>query len=145
MSDAGKVLIVDDDPDILTYVSEILQDNAYETSTAGDGAAGLARVREARPDLVILDLMMPKKSGIKFLNEIRQDAAFRDVPILVLSGATGVTGVDMRQYLEDQPFRDRKEKALGVSPDIAPDAYLDKPVDPSILLETVAKLIRRRE
>lgn len=144
MSDAGKILIVDDDPDILTYVSEILQDNAYETSTAGDGAAALASVREARPDLVILDLMMPGKSGIRFLNEIRQDAALRDVPILVLSGATGVTGVDMRKYLEEPPFRDRKEKALGVAPDITPDAYLDKPVDPAILLEAVGTLIRRR-
>lgn len=144
MSKAGKVLIVDDDPDILTYVSEILQDNAYETSTAADGAAGLARVREARPDLVILDLMMPKKSGIRFLNEIRQDAALRDVPVLVLSGATGVTGVDMRQYLRDQPFRERKEKALGSAPDIAPDAYLDKPVDPAVLLATVRKLVGRQ-
>ncbi len=143
MGDAGKILIIDDDPDILTYVSEILQDNSYETATAGDGAAGLARVREARPDLVILDLMMPKKSGIKFLNEIRQDPSLRDVPILVLSGATEVTGVDMRQYLRDQPFRDRKETALGVSPDIAPDAYLDKPVDPAVLLETVRKLVGR--
>ncbi len=143
MGDTAKILIIDDDPDILTYVAEILQDNSYETATAADGAAGLARVREARPDLVILDLMMPKKSGIRFLNEIRQDADLRDVPILVLSGATGVTGVDMRQYLRDQPFRDRKEKALGVSPDIAPDAYLDKPVDPGVLLETVRKLVGR--
>ncbi len=143
MSDAGKVLIIDDDPDILTYVSEILRDNAYETSTAGDGAAGLASVREARPDLVILDLMMPRKSGIRFLNEIRQDAALRDIPILVLSGATGVTGVDMGQYLRDQPYRERKVKALGVSPDITPDAYLDKPVDPAVLLETVKTLLGR--
>ncbi len=143
MSDAGKVLVIDDDPDILTYVSEILRDNDYEASTAGDGAAGLASARAARPDLIILDLMMPKKSGIKFLNEIRQDAALRDIPILVLSGATEVTGVDMRQYLKDRPFRDRKEKALGVSPDIAPDAYLDKPVDPAVLLETVRTLVGR--
>lgn len=143
MNDAARILVVDDDPDILTYVSEILQDNAYRTATAGDGAAGLASVREARPDLVILDLMMPKKSGIRFLNEIRQDASLRDVPVLVLSGATGATGVDMRHYLTDQPFRDRKEKALGGSPDIAPDAYLDKPVDPAVLLETVRKLIGR--
>lgn len=143
MSDAAKILIIDDDPDILTYVSEILQDNAYETSTAGDGAAGLASVREARPDLIILDLMMPRKSGIRFLNEIRQDATLRDIPIMVLSGATGVTGVDMRQYLQEQPFKERKEKVLGVVPDITPDAYLDKPVDPAVLLGTVRKLLGR--
>ncbi len=143
MSGAGKILIIDDDPDILTYVSEVLKDNDYETSTAGNGVEGLESVRKARPDLVVLDLMMPRKSGVKFLNEIRQDAALKDVPILVLSGATGVTGVDMRQYLKEQPYRDRKEKALGVSPDIAPDAYLDKPVDPAVLVETVRNLLRR--
>ncbi len=135
------VLVIDDDPDICTYVSEVLQDNDYRTATAGDGAEGLARVREARPDLIILDLMMPKKSGVRFLNEVRQDPALSGIPIIVLSGATRVTGVDMRHYLQEQPFKERKEKVLGTASDITPDAYLDKPVDPAILIGTVKKLL----
>ncbi len=141
MGGARKILVIDDNPDILSHVSEILHDNGFESATAADGAAGLAMARAKRPDLILLDLMMPKKSGVRFLNEIRQDTALKDVPIVVLSGATRGTDVDMKRFLQDQPFRDRKEKALGVAIDSTPDAYLDKPVDPSVLVETIRKLL----
>ncbi len=141
MSGARKILVVDDDPDILTYVSEILHDHGFEAVTAGDGAAGLAKAREVRPELILLDLMMPRKSGIRFLNEAKQDPSLKDVPIVVVSGATRATGVDMKHFLQEKPFRDRKEKALGIDVDTSPDAYLDKPVDPSTLIDTVRKLL----
>ena len=64
------------------------------------------------PDLILLDLMMPKKSGIKFLNEIKLNEAFRDIPIIVESGASKVTGVDMKHYLENNPFKERKDKIM---------------------------------
>lgn len=143
MGGAEKILVIDDDPDILTYVTEVLADHGFECDTAGDGAAGLAKARETRPDLILLDLMMPRKSGIRFLNEVRRDDALKKIPVIVVSGATKVTGVDMKQFLQEQPFRDRKEKTLGVSVDTAPDAYLDKPVDPSVLVDTIRKLLGR--
>ena len=141
MGTARKILIIDDDPDICTYVSEVLQDNGFETVTACDGADGMSKTKEAPPDLIVLDLMMPKKSGVKFLNEVKSSAALKGIPIIVLSGATGVTGVDMKQYLQEQPFRDRKEKAMGATSSITPDAYLEKPVDPAILVDTVKRLL----
>jgi two-component system phosphate regulon response regulator PhoB len=143
MSSTGMVLVIDDDPDICTYVSEVLKDNDFETATAVDGMAGLVKAREARPDLIVLDLMMPKKSGIRFLNEVKLDPALSEIPIIVLSGATRVTGVDMKHYLEEQPFKERKGKVPGVAPDTTPDAYLDKPVDPVVLVGTVKKLLER--
>jgi len=143
MSSAGRILVIDDDPDICTYVSEVLKDNDFETETAVDGAEGLAKAREARPDLIVLDLMMPKKSGIRFLNEVRMDPALSGIPVVVLSGATRITGVDMKHYLEEQPFKERKGKLPGVAPDTTPDAYLDKPVDPAVLVGTVKRLIGR--
>ena len=141
MGAAGKILIIDDDPDICTYVSEVLQDNGFETVTACDGADAMAKVIEATPDLIVVDLMMPKKSGVKFLHELKRDAALKEIPIIVLSGATGVTGVDMKQYLQEQPFRERKEKAMGATSSITPDAYLEKPVDPAILVDTVKRML----
>lgn len=141
MHSARTVLIIDDDPDIRTYVSEILQDHDYRTVTAGDGAEGLAKAREVPPALIVLDLMMPRKSGVRFLNEARQDPVLSGIPIVVLSGATRITGVDMKHYLQEQPFKDRKKNVPGVAPDTTPDAYLDKPVDPEILLGTVRKLL----
>lgn len=136
-----KILVIDDDPDILTYLSEILHDNGYDSVTAADGIDGLARARASRPDLVLLDLMMPRKSGIRFLNEARRDDALKTIPIVIVSGATRATGVDMRHFLRERPFGDRKEKVMGPGADAVPDAYLDKPVDPAVLIDTVRKLI----
>ena len=141
MGAAKKILIIDDDPDICTYVSEILQDNGFETVTACDGADAMSKAVEAPPDLIVVDLMMPRKSGIRFLHELKRDATLKEIPIIVLSGATGVTGVDMRRYMQEQPFRERKENVMGATASITPDAYLEKPVDPATLADTVKRLL----
>lgn len=140
MPDKKCVVIVEDDADARDYLTAILEDNGYEPATAADGEEGLQKVRELRPVAILLDLMMPKKSGMKFLNEIKQDEALKNIPIIVESGASAVTGVDMKKYLEDPPYRDRKAKALGMDLDITPEAYLEKPVDPEMLVEILSKL-----
>lgn len=141
MSGATTILIIDDDPDAISYLEAVLEDNGYETVTAADGDQGLDRVREAHPDLVLLDLLMPEMSGTRFLNEIKRDERLREIPVVVQSGAREVTGVDMRQYLEEQPFRDRKKEALGVDLDVRPDGFLEKPVDRAELLATLERLL----
>ncbi len=141
MSPAKKILIIDDDPDNLMYLSAVLQDNYYETITASDGDEGLKKSLEMAPDLILLDLLMPKKSGVKFLNEIKMTASLKDIPIIVQSGASKVTGVDMKHYLEDSPFRDRKDKIMGTHIDTTPQAYIEKPIDAKELIEMVKKFI----
>ena len=140
MSLSKKILIIDDEADARAYLKAILEDEGYEILMAPDGEEGLELARENPPDLITLDLMMPNKSGVKFLNEIKKDDRLKDVPIVVASGARQVTGVDMKQFLEDRPFQDRKTEALGESQPIKPDAFLEKPVNPSELLELVKKL-----
>ena len=141
MSTTKKILIIDDEPDARAYLKAILDEEGYETMTASDGEEGLKRTQESHPHLILLDLMMPKKSGIKFLNEIKNDEQLREVPIVVASGARQVTGVDMKHYLEEQPFKERKRGVLGNEVEITPDAFLEKPVNPSELLATVKKFI----
>jgi two-component system phosphate regulon response regulator PhoB len=141
MSTAKKILIIDDDPDALTYLSTVLQDHHYETITASDGDEGLKKLQEIVPDLILLDLMMPKKSGVKFLNEIKLNEALKHIPIIVESGASNVTGVDMKNYIENNPFRDRKDRILGTHIDTTPQAYIEKPIDPKELIDTVKKFI----
>ena len=68
-----KILIVDDEPDIVSYLEMVLQDQGYETSTAGNGNEALEAVRADRPDLVTLDITMPEASGTRFYKEIRTD------------------------------------------------------------------------
>ena len=140
MTTTKKILIIDDEPDARAYLKAILDEEGYETMTAADGEEGLKKVRESHPHLIILDLMMPK-SGIMFLNEIKNDEQLKEIPIVVASGARQVTGVDMKHYLEEQPFKERKKEVLGVDFDITPDAFLEKPVNPSELIATVKKLI----
>lgn len=141
MSTTKKILIIDDEPDARAYLKAILEENGYETMTASDGEEGLKKARETPPHLILLDLLMPKKSGVKFLNEIKQDKQLKEVPIVIESGARQVTGVDMKQYLKEQPFQERKKEVMGVDLDITPEAYLEKPIDPSELLSTVKKFI----
>jgi twitching motility two-component system response regulator PilH len=141
MSTEKHILIIDDDPDAIAYLRAILKKRPYAITTAPDGEEGLSKARESPPDLILLDLMMPKKSGVKFINEIRQDERLKKIPIVVASGARQATGVDMRRYLEDQPFGEKKTQVLGTDHDVKPAAYLEKPIQPSELLATIEKLL----
>jgi CheY-like chemotaxis protein len=141
MNTEKQILIIDDDPDAVTYLKAVLRGKQYAIMTAPDGEEGLTRAKENPPDLILLDLMMPKKSGLRFLNEIRQDERLKETPIVVVSGARQATGVDMRRYLDKQPFKEEKDRTLGTAHDIKPAAYLEKPVNPRELLATVKKLI----
>lgn len=141
MGPSGKILIIDDDPDAISYLEAILHDNGYETVSASDGAAGMEKARESNPRLILLDLMMPGESGVKFLNALRNDEKLKGIPVIVQSGARQATGVDMKDYLGKQPFRDRKKEALGVDVDVTPNAFLEKPVNPKELLAALKKLL----
>ena len=141
MTATKKILIIDDEPDARAYLQAILEENGYETTTAIDGGDGLKKAQEYPPHLSLLDLMMPHKSGVKFITELRQDERLKAIPIVVQSGARQATGVDMKQYLKDQPFRERKARVMGVDIDINPEAFLEKPIDPSELLATLKKFI----
>lgn len=140
MTKGKYVLVVDDDADSRGYLTAVLEDNGYESMTALDGEEALEKARESTPSIILLDLFMPGKSGMAFLNEIKQDESLKNVPIVVQSGASLMTGVDMKKYLEDPPYRDRKIKALGIDIDITPEAYLEKPVDREMLVEILQKL-----
>jgi two-component system cell cycle response regulator DivK len=69
-----KILIVDDDPDVILFLSTLLEDHGYQTITASNGRDGLRRTRSDCPDLILLDLMMPQKSGISLLSDLKRAA-----------------------------------------------------------------------
>lgn len=81
-----RVLIVDDEKDTRTYLASILKKKKYEVLFAEDGVEGLAKAREEKPDLIILDVMMPKKNGIRVLEALRKDPDLGDVHVIMLSG-----------------------------------------------------------
>jgi len=126
-----KILVIDDEPDEREYLSTLLEDNGYVTEMAGDGNEGLDKARSDPPSLITLDITMPEKSGIKFFREIRKDPKLGKIPIVVVTGVTGLCGnpEEFQKFLST-----RKETP-------PPDGFISKPVDKERLLETIRKLL----
>ena len=119
------VLIVDDEPDTLTYLGTWFQDHGFTASVAHDGEEAMKMAAVSRPDLITLDMNMPERSGVKVLHQLKNDAAMRGVPVIVITGI----GEPLNQFL----------KRLGKAP--KPDGFLSKPVDLRELAELVGKLV----
>lgn len=125
MGDKKLVLVIDDDPDIVTFLTALLQDNGYETDSAADGAEGLKKTRDRKPDLILLDITMPEKSGVRYYRDVRDDDELKTIPVIM------VTGV-MKEF--EGFIHSRRQ----VPP---PDGFIRKPVDKQLLLETMQKVL----
>lgn len=121
-----KILVVDDDPEILTAINIGLADTGAEVKTASDGATAVNLAEQMAPDLVILDIMLPQKSGFLVLEKLRQSKPRSEGPKVMM--ITGNQGKRHKQYAE----------ALGV------DAYLNKPFRMDHLLEEAERLLGKK-
>ncbi|MDY6990353.1 MAG: response regulator [Thermodesulfobacteriota bacterium] len=140
---AKKILIVDDEPDIITFLGAILEENGYASVSAKDGVEGLEVLYRENPDLVLLDLMMPKKSGISMFQELRKDPKMSQTPVVVVTGVSEVTGVDFRNFMYKQPLKDEKKfvESTGLTKYTIPDGYVEKPIDPDELIRVIKKAL----
>jgi CheY-like chemotaxis protein len=85
-----KILIIDDDPNIVSYLEDVFTDNGYATCTASDGVDAVEIVKKEKPDLITLDLEMPKEWGPRFYRKLtQQDPEFKKIPVIVISGLEG--------------------------------------------------------
>jgi two-component system KDP operon response regulator KdpE len=134
------VLVVDDDPEVIDYISAILEDHQMKTMSANNAKEAIKRVQETRPDIILLDLMMSKQSGLGFFNELKKNEEYKDIPVIVVSGASKVTGVDMKSFIYNKEISERKQKVMGI--DAKPEAYVEKPVDPEKLIAEIQKFLR---
>ena len=126
-----KVLIVDDDPDVRLFNATVVEENGYTPIEAANGEEGLALVKKDPPDLVLLDVLMPKQSGIRLCRELKTDKSWTGIPVIMLSG------VAKRTFL-------RSQKALtefGDKPVPEPESYLEKPVEPDELAREIKKFL----
>lgn len=121
------ILIVDDDPDILEGITMILESQPYRLATARDGMKCMEMIREQKPDLLILDLLMPRMDGWGVIREMRSEPGYADVPILVLT--TVVEDASRRRY----------ELETGMAMEV--QDYVRKPARPDDLLSRVAKML----
>ena len=125
-----KILVIDDDPDILEALTIILESQEYRVVTAQDGINGLASLKAEKPDLIILDMLMPKMDGFAFCKELKDPrwSKFRNTPILVLSS------------VREDASRRRFELETSLELDV--DDYIEKPVSPDKLIVRVEKLMK---
>ncbi len=125
-----KILIVDDDPDMRDALTIILESQDYEIVTAQDGLEALATLKAEKPDLMLLDLLMPKMDGFAVLKELQDERwdKYRNIPIVVLSS------------VREEASRRRYE--LETALELKVDDYIEKPVSPDILLKRVGNLLK---
>ena len=113
-----KVLVIDDEADVRAFLEAVLENGGYETVSAENGAQGLEVARAERPDLVILDLMMPNQTGTDFYRNLTKDKDLAEIPVIIVSGLAG--------------------RHLAVK---EPVAVFDKPIDPEAFLAAVEQAL----
>lgn len=125
-----RILVVDDEPDAVEFVTEILSDlEGVSVISAADGVEGLEKTKTEGPDLIILDVQMPRKDGFSMFSDLKQEKTTRDIPVIMLTGVTARMGLkfsaeDMGEFIGTEP-----------------EAYIEKPIDPAALLQAVEKIL----
>ena len=119
-----KILLVDDDPDIIELLAYNLSKEGYETASAMDGVQAVEVAKTFKPDLILLDVMMPKQDGIETARQIRQIPEFKDTYILFLTARA-------EEYTEVAAF------------DVGADDYIVKPIKPRALISRIKATLRR--
>lgn len=125
MEEKKKVLIVDDEPDTVTYFSNLYEDNGYVTVSASNGDEALKLLSDLIPDLITLDVSMPEMSGVKFYRTLKESEKFKEIPVIFITGVSK----DFEKFISTRS---------QVPP---PDGYISKPIDTARLLELSEQLI----
>ena len=126
-----KVLIVDDDVDVRKFVSKLVERAGYEHIEAKNGIEGMDKVREDKPDLIILDVLMPKQSGIRMYRELKTDEPLKDIPVIMLSAIAPKSFFRSQEVLAEFAGKSVPE----------PEAYIEKPEEPDELIALMKKIL----
>ena len=126
MNSKPTILLIDDDPDFVEATCTVLESAPYEVLVAYNGAEGLSMARKARPDVIILDVIMPVEDGFQTLEKLRADPALAHIPVMILTSLPNGLGVS----------------PVGEADTV--DDYIDKPIRPTVLLQRVKKMLGAR-
>ncbi len=119
------ILVVEDEPDVVTYLSTLLEDAGYGTVVAEDGDQALEKVRASRPDLITLDITMPNKSGVRFYRDMKESDEWKSIPIIIVTGIS----TDFEKFISSRS---------QVPP---PEGYVSKPIDKEKILSLIKEQI----
>jgi len=127
---AKKILIIDDDPDLVEATSMILKSRHYDVVAAYGGVEGLEKTKAENPDLIVLDVMMPDKDGYTLCKELKADPVLNAIPVLLLTAV--VSHISTTRYSHQ----------MGMETEA--DDYMDKPVDPAELVKRIEALLSKQ-
>lgn len=128
---AKTIMIIEDETDIRDYLMAVLEDNGYETCSIEEHEPVHEAMAVFRPDMVIMDIMMPKRSGISIYKELRQSSEFSGIPVALITGVTPeieFMGNGFRLFVDDPSME-------------PPDGFVEKPIDLPALLALIEKLL----
>lgn len=123
-----KILVMDDEPHVVAYLEALLQDHGYDTVSAVDGVEGMEKTRSEHPDLVCLDITMPRESGIRYYRDLKDDPELTNTPVFVITAVTGYGG-------DPESFKHFLTTRQQVPP---PEGFFPKPIDRDAFLAAVA-------
>ena len=146
---AKTIMMVDDDENMIKFLTAVLEDNGYQVTSALNGSDGLKMLQEEVPDLLVLDVMMPKKSGFTLFKQIRRDERLKELPVLMLTGvAQSLQEMDDEREDTLQHPQDNLREALRKQIQqmrgeglITPEMFVDKPIDPESFVGRIEELI----
>jgi CheY-like chemotaxis protein len=117
------ILVVDDEPDVVTFLTTFLEDQGFKTVSARDGSAGLALARKHQPDLITLDITLPGRSGVGVYSDLKKDPTLAEIPVFIITGV-----VEFRQLMYHRDMA-------------APDGYMEKPINTELLLLQIRRIL----
>jgi DNA-binding NtrC family response regulator len=120
-----KILIVEDEKDPKRFLEILLNENGYETATASDGKEAFEMVKSFKPDVVTLDIIMPEESGVKFYRDLKKEAEYADLPVIIITGVSRYKDLFKRDYATmPKPF-----------------AFIEKPIDSDVLIQKIQEAL----
>jgi CheY-like chemotaxis protein len=122
-----KILIVDDEPDVVAYISVVLESNGYKPYSSRDIKTAMQKVKEINPDLICLDIVMPNETGISFYIKLKQNEKFNKIPVIIISGIIEFEKFDFRAYVKDTTIPE-------------PERFMEKPIDVKKFVQNIKNL-----
>jgi two-component system phosphate regulon response regulator PhoB len=128
---AKKILVIDDEPDVVTYLTTLLEENGYQASGAADGKEGLAKIKENKPDLICLDVLMPEKSGIGLYKELKKSDEYKKIPVIIITGfhEENFPMIDFKKFIYERSIP-------------GPEGYMEKPIDREKFIQTIKDVLK---
>ena len=120
------ILVVDDEPDVVTYLCTLFEDNGYDTLRAINGIEAFEMAKSLRPNLITLDMTMPEQSGVRTLRELKSEPGLAQIPVVIVTGI----GESMNSFIQKIPRFPR------------PEGFIAKPIQQDVLLDLVAQLLQ---